>query len=121
MFITSAVAQQATTAAPGAAPAGVEAPNPFVQLLPFVFIFVIFYFLVIRPQSQARKKHMETINAVKKGDEVVTQGGIVGRVVKVLDGTPEVMVEIADKVQVKVLKQTLAEVRSKSAAPANDQ
>ena len=121
MFITSAAAQQATTAAPGGAPAGVEPPNPFVQLLPFIFIFVIFYFLVIRPQAQARKKHMQMVNAVKKGDEVVTQGGIVGKVSKVLDGGTEVMVEIADKVQVKVLKATLTEVRVKTDAPANDQ
>lgn len=121
MLISTAVAQTATTAAPGAAPAGVEPPNPIVQLLPFVFIFVIFYFLVIRPQAQARKKHMDLVNAVKKGDEVVTQGGIVGRVSKVLDGGTEVMVEIADKVQVKVLKATLTDVRVKADAPANDQ
>jgi preprotein translocase subunit YajC len=88
-------------------------------LLPFVFIFVIFYFLLIRPQQQARKKHMEMVSNVRRGDVVVTAGGIFGKVTKVLEGD-EIMVELADNVTVKVLKSTLSDVRSKS-QPANDQ
>lgn len=109
MLISTAYAQ-------GAAPAQ---PNAFIQLAPLIFIFVILYFLLIRPQQQARKKHLEMVANVRRGDTVVTAGGIIGKVTKVLDGD-EVMVELADNVTVKVLKSTLSDVRSK-AAPANDQ
>lgn len=112
MLISTAVAQPA-------GPATAPARNPFIELVPLILIFVIFYFLMIRPQMQARKKHLAMVNAVKKGDEVVTAGGIVGKVSKVTEGSNEIQVEIADKVQVKVLKQTLSEVRT--SAPANDQ
>lgn len=110
MFITPAHAQ--TAADPGMAGA-------FVQLAPLIFIFVIFYFLLIRPQQAARKKHMEMVANVKRGDVVVTAGGIIGKITKVLDGD-EIMVELADNVSVKVLKSTLSDVRTKS-QPANDQ
>lgn len=109
MFITPAFAQAAESAA----------PNPFIQLAPLIFIFVIFYFLLIRPQQQARKKHTEMVSNVRRGDVVVTSGGIVGKVTKVLEGD-EIMVEIADNVSVKVVKQTLSDIRTKS-QPANDQ
>jgi preprotein translocase subunit YajC len=99
--------------------AGAAAPNPIIQLAPLIFIFVIFYFLLIRPQQQARKKHAEMVANVRRGDIVVTAGGIVGKVTKVLEGD-EIMVELADNVTVKVLKATLNDVRSKS-QPANDQ
>jgi preprotein translocase subunit YajC len=102
--------------APGA-PAG--APNPLIQIAPLVFVFVIFYFLVFRPQQQARKKHAEMVSNVRRGDTVVTAGGIIGKVTKVNEGD-EIMVELADNVTVKVLKSTLTDVRSK-AQPANDQ
>lgn len=98
---------------------GAAAPNQFIQLAPLIFIFVIFYFLLIRPQQQARKKHAEMVANVRRGDIVVTAGGIIGKVVKVLEGE-EIMVELADNVTVKVLKATLNDVRSKS-QPANDQ
>lgn len=110
MFISQAYAQAAEPLA----------RNPLLELIPFVFIFVIFYFLLIRPQQNARKKHLEMIAAVKKGDEVVTSGGIVGKVTKVID-EKEVMVEIADKVSVKVVRATLSDVRTKADAAANDQ
>lgn len=110
MFITPAFAQASGAAA---------APNPLVQLAPLIFIFVIFYFLLIRPQQQARKKHAEMVSNVRRGDTVVTAGGLIGKVTKVLEGD-EVMVELADNVTVKVVKATLSDVRSKS-QPANDQ
>jgi len=110
MLISPAYAQAAQTAA----------PNPLMQLAPLVFIFVIFYFLLIRPQMTARKKHMEMVSNVRRGDTVVTAGGIVGKVTKVLEGD-EIMVEIAEKMSVKVLKSTLSDVRNKTQPAANDQ
>ncbi len=109
MWISPAYAQAAQPAA----------PNALIQLAPFVLIFVIFYFLLIRPQMTARKKHTEMVTNVRRGDVVVTAGGIVGKVTKVLDGD-EVMVELAEKVTVKVLKSTLSDVRTKPQPAAND-
>jgi preprotein translocase subunit YajC len=111
MFISPAYAQAATE--------GSAANAAFSTIFPFVIVFVIFYFLLIRPQQQARKKHMEMIAAVKKGDTVVTSGGIVGKVTKVLDDA-EIKVEIADKVEVKVLKSSLTNIVD-TTKPANDQ
>ena len=82
-----------------------------------VALFAIFYFLTIRPQQQRAKQHKEMIANVRRGDTVVTAGGIVGRVAKVKDDN-EIMVEIADNVQIRVLKSTLSDVRSK-AQPAD--
>ena len=110
MFITPAFAQAVEPAA----------PNPLVSLAPMIFIFVIFYFLLIRPQQHARKKHSEMVSNVRRGDVVVTAGGVVGKVTKVLDDA-EVMVELADNVVVKVVKSTLSDVRTKPSAAANDQ
>ena len=87
--------------------------DPFVSsLVPLVLLFGIFYFLLIRPQQQRAKAHQQMVQAVKRGDTVVTAGGLVGKVAKVKDDG-EVIVEIADNVQVRVLKSTLTEVRSK--------
>ncbi len=108
MWISPAYAQAAQTA-----------PNPLVQLAPLIFIFVIFYFLLIRPQMTARKKHTEMVSNVRRGDVVVTAGGIVGKVTKVLDGD-EIMVELADNVTVKIVKSTLSDVRTKPEPAAND-
>ena len=78
-----------------------------------VVLFAIFYFLTIRPQQQRAKQHKDMLNNLRRGDTVVTAGGIVGRVAKVKDDT-EVMVEIADNVQIRVVKSTLTEVRAKA-------
>jgi len=83
-----------------------------LNIAPWVMIFAIFYFLMIRPQQQRAKQHREMIDNVRRGDTVVTAGGIVGRVAKVKD-EGEIMVEIADNVQVRVLKSTLSDVRAK--------
>ena len=77
-----------------------------------IVIGAIFYFLLIRPQQQRAKAHQAMIEAVRRGDTVVTAGGIVGKVVKAKDDG-EVLVEIADNVQVRVLRSTLSEVRAK--------
>jgi preprotein translocase subunit YajC len=88
--------------------------DPLIStLVPLVLLFGIFYFLLIRPQQQRLKAHQQLVNSVKRGDTVVTAGGMIGRVAKVKDDG-EIMVEIADNVQVRVLKSTLTEVRSKS-------
>lgn len=87
-------------------------------LLPWVLIFVIFYFLLIRPQQQRAKQHQKMIAAVKKNDTAVTSGGIIGKVVKVEDS--EIELEIASGVKVRVVKGTLAEVRPYGTKPAND-
>jgi preprotein translocase subunit YajC len=111
MFASPAYAQTAAAASGGAA--------AFVQFVPLVAIFIIFYFLMIRPQQRRVKDHRTMIDAVKKGDEVVTGGGLIGRVIKVNDG--EVEVEIAPTVKVKVLKATLSDIRTRGVpAPAND-
>ena len=84
----------------------------FTSLIPLVLLFGIFYFLIIRPQQQRMKAHQAMVAAVKRGDTVVTAGGLIGKVSKVNDDG-ELLVEIADNVQVRVLKSTLTEVRSK--------
>ncbi len=92
--------------------------DPFVStLVPLALLFGIFYFLLIRPQQQRLKTHQQMVKAVKRGDTVVTAGGLIGRVAKVKDDG-ELMIEIADNVQVRVLKSTLTEVRAKGSEKA---
>jgi len=111
MFISSAYAQ------PNAA--GDPTTGLIMQIAPLVLIFIVFYFLLIRPQQQARKRHIEMVGALKKNDIVVTAGGMIGKVKSVADD--EVRVELAPNVDVRVLRHTIAEVRSKTEpAPAND-
>jgi preprotein translocase subunit YajC len=90
----------------------------FVQILPLLLIFVVFYFLLIRPQQKRAKEHAAKIEAVAKNDEVVTGGGLIGKVTKIADDHVEV--EIAANVRVKALKSTLADVKSRNTKPAND-
>jgi len=87
--------------------------DPFIStMFPLLMLFGIFYFLLIRPQQQRMKAHRQLVESVKRGDTVVTAGGLIGKVAKVKDDG-EIMVEIADNVQVRVLKSTLSEVRSR--------
>ncbi len=103
MFITPALAQ--TTTAPGGS-------NILLQLMPFILIFAIMYFLIIRPQQKRLKAHREMVSNVKRGDTVVTAGGLVGKVSRVVDDD-EIQVDIADGVRVSVVRNTLSEVRPK--------
>jgi preprotein translocase subunit YajC len=80
-----------------------------VQLFPLILIFVVFYFLLIRPQQSKMKAHREMLSGVKRGDRVVTGGGIIGLVIKVI-GDNEVQIEIAEGVRVRVLKQTITDI-----------
>jgi preprotein translocase subunit YajC len=89
-----------------------------IGILPWLLIFVIFYMLMIRPQQQRIKEHAATIAAVKKGDEVVTGGGIRGRVTKVMDD--DVEVDIGQGVKVRIVKATLSHVVRPNTKPAND-
>jgi preprotein translocase subunit YajC len=87
-------------------------------IAPWLLIFGIFYILMIRPQQRSAKEHQSRIAAVKKGDEVITGGGIRGRVTKVSDDEAEV--EIAQGVKIRVVKSTISNVLTKNAKPAND-
>ncbi len=92
--------------------------DPLIStMVPLILLFGIFYFLLIRPQQQRVKTHQQMVEAVRRGDTVVTAGGLIGKVAKVKDDG-ELMVEIADNVQVRVLKSTLTEVRAKSGEKA---
>jgi preprotein translocase subunit YajC len=90
----------------------------FVQVAPLLLIFVIFYFLLIRPQQKKMRDHADKVGAAKRGDTVVTGGGLIGKVTKVSDD--EVEVEIATGVKVRAVKSTLSDVLTPSAKPAND-
>jgi preprotein translocase subunit YajC len=93
------------------APAG--SGDMILQFVPFVLIFVIMWFLIIRPQQRRVKEHREMVNNVRRGDTVVTTGGIVGKVTRAADDATELEVEIADGVKVKLVRGMIAEVRTK--------
>ena len=105
-----------TTAAGAAEPGGASAF--LIGILPWLLIFLIFYMLMIRPQQRRAKEHAAQIGAVKKGDEVITGGGLRGRVTKVTD--TDVEVEIAQGVKVRAIKSTLSQVLQPAGKPAND-
>ncbi|MEJ6392349.1 preprotein translocase subunit YajC [Gymnodinialimonas sp. 2305UL16-5] len=88
------------------------------QVVPLILILVIMYFFLIRPQQKKVKEHQAMVAALRRGDEVVTQGGLIGKISKVKDDT-EVEVELTKDVKVRVLRPTIAQVRSKT-EPAND-
>ena len=103
MFATPAFAQTA----------GAGAGSAFASFIPLILIFAIMYFLLIRPQQKKMKEHKAMVEALRRGDQVLTQGGIVGKVTKVQeDGLVEV--EIADGVKVKVMRHTIAQVMNKT-------
>ncbi|WP_097090693.1 preprotein translocase subunit YajC [Novosphingobium sp. Chol11] len=111
MFITPAFAQTAGEQSSGA--------SMLVQMAPLVLIFVVFYFLLIRPQQKRMKEHKAKIDAVKKGDQVVTGGGLVGKVARVDEFYVDV--ELAPGMKVKAVKSMLTDVVDPATAkPAND-
>ncbi|WP_342153678.1 preprotein translocase subunit YajC [Methylorubrum sp. SB2] len=105
-MITPAFAQ-ATGAASGA--------DVALQFVPFVLIFVIMYFLILRPQQRRLKDHQSMVKNLRREDTVVTTGGLVGRVTKVVDDSNEIEVEIAPNVRVRVVRTMVSEVRVKGA------
>ena len=103
-------------AAPASAPSA--GASFFIQMAPLLLIFVVFYFLLIRPQNKRMAEHRALVEAVKKGDKVVTGGGLIGKVTKVDDG--EVEIELGPNVKVRAVKSTLTQVVDPTAKPAND-
>ena len=104
MFISPAFAQAASS------PLGDG--NLITQLLPFLLIFVIMYFLILRPQQKRVKQHQEMVKNVRRGDTVVTNGGLVGKVTKVIDDD-QIEIEIADDVRIRQMRQMVTDVRAK--------
>lgn len=111
MFITSAFAQ----GAPGLGGDG----GILMSLLPFILIFVIMYFLILRPQQKRVKAHQEMVKNVRRGDTVVTSGGLVGKVTKVVDDD-QLEVEIADGVRIRQMRGMISDVRAKG-EPVKDE
>ena len=109
MFVTPAFAQ--------ASPFGGD--SIWVQLLPFVLIFVIMYLLILRPQQKRAKEHQELIKNLRRGDTVITSGGLVGKVTKVVDDE-QIEVEVADGVRVRQMRSMVSEVRAKG-EPVKDE
>jgi preprotein translocase subunit YajC len=108
MFITPAWAQTA----------GGSQQDFLIQLAPFAIILLIMYFLILRPQQKRAKAHQEMIKALRRGDTVITSGGFVGKVTKVIDDN-EVEIELAPETRVRLVRAMVAEVRSKG-EPAKD-
>jgi preprotein translocase subunit YajC len=114
---------------PAFAQAGGDPTSGIMSFLPLILIFAVFYFLLIRPQQKKVKQHKETISNLRRNDKIVTGGGIIGKVTKVVD-EQEIEVEIAPNTVVRVARATVADVISKSAPtgeagktpskPAND-
>jgi preprotein translocase subunit YajC len=98
---------------------GAGSSDMIVSLLPFVAIFVIMYFLILRPQQRRQKQHQEMVKNVRRGDNVVTSGGLVAKVTKVVDDD-QIEIEIADGVRVRQLKSMVTEVRAKG-EPVKDE
>jgi len=103
MLITPAYAQAA---------AGGDANSMLMSLLPFALIFVIMYFLILRPQQKKVKDHAELVKNIRRGDTVVTSGGLVGKVTKVVDDD-QIEFEISDGVRVRQMRQMISGVRAK--------
>jgi preprotein translocase subunit YajC len=104
MFVTPAYAQ--------AAAAGGDANSMLMSLLPFALIFVIMYFLILRPQQRKVKEHAELVKNVRRGDTIITSGGLVGKVTKVIDDET-VEFEVADGIRARQMRQMITAVRSK--------
>ena len=90
----------------------------FAQFIPLILIFAIMYLLLIRPQQKKLKEHQAMVAALRRGDQIVTQGGLIGKVSKVKDDN-EIEVELADNVRVRVDKSTVAQVISKTEPAAS--
>lgn len=105
MFVSQAFAQTFGAGSPG----GMET---LIQFVPFIFVFAIMWFLMIRPQRQRQKQHQEMIKNVRRGDTIVLTGGLIGKVNKVIDDS-EVLLEIAENVRVRVSRASIADVRAK--------
>ncbi|MGC1696247.1 MAG: preprotein translocase subunit YajC [Pseudolabrys sp.] len=118
MFISTAFAQGSLSSLFGGGASG-DSGNMMMQLLPFALIFVIMYFLILRPQQKRVKQHAELVKNVRRGDTVITNGGLVGKVTKVIDDD-QIEIEIADDVRIRQMRQMITEVRAKG-EPVKDE
>ena len=109
--VFAAIPALGTAAAPG------QQPPPWVNIVPLVLIMVVFYFLLIRPQQKKAKEHAQLLGTLRSNDRVVTSGGLIGQVTKVLNDA-ELQVEIAEGVRVRMARSAVSEVVSKT-APAD--
>lgn len=98
---------------------GLGGDNMLVSLLPFILIFVIMYFLILRPQQKRVKMHQEMVKNLRRGDTVVTSGGLIGKVIKVVDDE-QIEVEIGEGVKIRQARQMIAEVRAKGEPVKDD-
>ncbi len=115
MFIAPLIFQEVGAAAAGTA----SQPSALIQMLPFAGILLILYFTMIRPQQKRQKAHQEMINAVVKGDTIITTGGLIGKITRVED--TEVVIDAGEGVKLRVLRSMIVEVRGKNTPqPAND-
>jgi len=114
MFISPAFAQGSLFGGGAGGDGGM-----LMSLLPFVLIFVIMYFLILRPQQKRVKTHNEMVKNVRRGDTVVTNGGLIGKVTKVVDDD-QIEIEIADDVRIRQMRQMIADVRAKG-EPVKDE
>jgi preprotein translocase subunit YajC len=101
-----------------AGPGAAAAPPAWISFLPIIGMIVIFWFLIIRPQMKRQKEHQEKIAGVKKGDQVITAGGLLGKVIKVDETYAEL--ELGPNVRVKAVKATLGDIVPPAGKPAND-
>jgi preprotein translocase subunit YajC len=115
MFITPAFAQ----ASPLSGLLGGDSSGMITSFMPLILIIVIMYFLILRPQQRKAKLHQDMIKALRRGDSVVTNGGLVGKVTKVVDDD-QIEVEIADGVRVRQMRSMVADVRSKGEPVKDD-
>lgn len=109
LLISDALAQTAAS----------QPPSIATQVLPLILVLAVFYFIVIRPQQKRFKEHQELISSLKRGDKVVTGGGIMGKITKV-DDDEHITVEIASGVEVKVVRSTVTSAVSKADAKSKD-
>jgi preprotein translocase subunit YajC len=111
MFISEALAQ--TAGAPSAGPLG-----GFDMLIPLVLMFGVMWFFMIRPQQKKQKEHQARVRAAKRGDRIVTSGGILGVITKANEADNDVEVEIAQGVKVRLVRQHIADILNRAAEPA---
>ncbi len=105
MFITQAFAQ------------GVGSPDGgglLFQIIPFILIFVVIYFLILRPQQKRAKEHREMVASVRRGDQIVTSGGLMGKITKVTEDAQDIEVEIAKGVKVRIVRSMISDVRGRT-------
>jgi len=114
MFISTALAQGSLFGG-----AGGDTNSTIMSLLPFVLIFIIMYFLIVRPQQKRQQVHAEMVKNVRRGGTVIADGGLVGKVTKVIDDD-QIEIEIADEVRIRQMRQMVTDVRAKG-EPVKDE